>query len=126
MADQSDPTIQRKLFAEAISEKIEGFDKVTYPAWESLLTTLNNVLKEHITICIDEFPYLVKNTPELPSVLQKLIDAKKNTMYHIILCGSSQQMMHGIVTDSSEPLYGRADEIIKLQPMTAYLSLIHI
>ena len=31
-----------------------------------------------------------------------------------------KRQMHGIVTDSSEPLYGRADEIIKLQPMTAY------
>jgi len=120
MADQSESSIQRSLLARAISEKIEGFDQVTYPSWESLFTSLNSVLNEQITICIDEFPYLVKNSHELPSVLQKLIDAQKNSKYHMILCGSSQQMMHGIVTDSSEPLYGRADEIIKLQPMTAY------
>ena len=35
----------------------------------------------------------------------------------MIICGSSQQMMQGFVLDSKEPLYGRADEIMKMQPI---------
>ena len=31
--------------------------------------------------------------------------------YNLVLCGSSQNMMYGLVLDSAAPLYGRADEI---------------
>ena len=65
-------------------------------------------------------PYLVKNSPELPSILQKIIDENANNNYHLILCGSSQQMMHSMVLDISSPLYGRCDEIMQIKPMTIY------
>jgi hypothetical protein len=57
----------------------------------------------------------VQISPELPSLLQNFID--KKTRINIILCGSSQRMMQGLVLDSTAPLYGRADEIIKLNPL---------
>jgi len=53
----------------------------------------------------------------LPSILQKLLDDKK-LKFDLIICGSSQQMMQGFVLDSKEPLYGRADEIMKMSPIT--------
>lgn len=53
----------------------------------------------------------------MPSIIQKWTDNKDNLHFNLILCGSSQQMMYSIVFDSSEPLYGRADEIIKLNPL---------
>ena len=34
-----------------------------------------------------------------------------------MLCGSSQNMMYGLFLDSTAPLYGRADEIMKLAPI---------
>ena len=37
--------------------------------------------------------------------------------FDLILSGSSQQMMQGFVLDSNEPLYGLADEIIRLRPI---------
>src|SRR5690606_14946483 len=58
-----------------------------------------------------------KNAPELPSVLQKLMEQKELLKYHLILCGSSQQLMHGLVMDATAPLYGRADEILKIKPI---------
>lgn len=119
MAQQSDETIQRMQLANTIAEKIKGFDSVVYPDWESLFVNLNNVLKEPLTLCIDELPYLVKGSQSLPSVIQKIIDNTKNRKYHLILCGSSQQMMQGLILDSSAPLYGRADEIMKITPLEA-------
>jgi AAA+ ATPase superfamily predicted ATPase len=119
MAQQADESIQLAQLASAIGEKIAGFDSVVYPNWESLFINLNNVAKQTITICIDEFPYLVKNSTGLPSVIQKIIDNYFDRKYHLILCGSSQQMMHGLILDSSAPLYGRVNEILKVTPLEA-------
>lgn len=68
---------------------------------------------------IDEFPYLALVSPELPSILQRFIDRElKDAKLIIVLCGSSQHMMLDTVIKASAPLYGRADEIIKLGPIS--------
>lgn len=117
-ADLRDAPLQREALAREIEPLIPGFSRAVYPDWESLFLGLNTGLKKQTVLCIDEFPYLVKNSPELPSILQKLIDTSQNTNYHLILCGSSQQMMHSMVLDKSSPLYGRCDEIIRVKPMS--------
>ncbi len=116
MADQTESAHQIALFAKEVGLRFKDFDKVVYPDWETLLDALNYRTNERFTICLDEFPYLVKASPELPSILQKLIDAKR-LKYNIIICGSSQQLMHGLVLDSASALYGRANQIMKLQPI---------
>jgi AAA+ ATPase superfamily predicted ATPase len=118
-ADMRETPLQIKALAQRIEKFIPGFASPVYPGWDSLFRSLNTALKSHITLCIDEFPYLAKNSPELPSILQNIHDDSAHSNFTIILCGSSQMMMHGLVLDSSAPLYGRADEIIKIQPMSA-------
>lgn len=116
MADNSDASQQRRLLARALGYKFEGFDKVDYPDWESLFLQLNFRADSHFSLCLDEFPFMVKVDSTLPSILQKLVDTK-TLKYTIVLCGSSQQMMQGLVLDAAEPLYGRADTIIQLGPI---------
>lgn len=116
MADNSDANQQRRLLAKALSGHFEGFDKVEYPDWESLFTQLNYRTAQHFCLCIDEFPFLVKVDSTLPSIIQKLIDTKA-LKYTILICGSSQQMMQGLVLNAAEPLYGRADTILQLAPI---------
>ncbi|MCH5235579.1 MAG: ATP-binding protein [Muribaculaceae bacterium] len=116
LADRSEASHQREVCAKIIAEKIEDFDKVSYPDWEILLTSLNHRVMESFCLCLDEFPYLVEQSPELPSVLQKLLD-EKILKYNLLICGSSQNMMYGLVFDKKSPLYGRAKEIIKLIPL---------
>lgn len=118
MADKTSEPSQRHLFSATVNRSIKGFSSANYPNWESLLVNLNRFVEQRITICFDEFPYLVKSCPALPSILQKLLD-EKQLKYDIIICGSSQQMMQGYVLDAKEPLYGRADEIIKMKPIPA-------
>ena len=120
IADQSETPLQIEAFAKIVGRHIAGFDTAIYPDWESCFLTLNERLRKKITIIIDEFPYLVKNAPELPSILQKLFDNRSELSFHLFLCGSSQQMMQNLVVDSTSPLYGRANEIIKLLPMNIY------
>jgi len=116
MADQTESTQQISLLAQTIALQVEGFDLVKYPNWEALLTTLNQRVTGRITLCLDEFPYLAKSSHELPAIIQKMIDKGENR-FHLIICGSSQQLMHGLIIDSTAPLYGRADLILKVKPM---------
>lgn len=116
-ADTRETPLQIAAFALQAEKNIPGFSKPAYPDWESFFISLDHALKEKTIVCIDEFPYLVRNRPELPSILQKIIDNHDNRQYHLVLCGSAQQMMHSMVLDSSAPLYGRCDEIIKIRPM---------
>lgn len=116
MADQTEQSQQLALMAKTIGMKFPDFDKVSYPDWESLLVNLAHRATERFTLCIDEFPYLVKACPSLPSVLQRHIDGKQ-LPFNLIICGSSQQMMQNLVLDAASPLYGRADAILKLEPI---------
>lgn len=116
LADKSESQHQRALCSKVVAQILSDFDKVSYPDWETLFRNINYRVTERFTLCLDEFPYLVNQAPELPSVLQKLVD-EKQLKYNIILCGSSQNMMYGLVLDASAPLYGRADEILKLTPI---------
>ena len=113
LADRSEGQHQRILLAKVIAQVFPDFDKLTYPDWESMFRAVNYRTDKRFTLCLDEFPYLVEQSSELPSVLQKLVD-EKQLKYNLVLCGSSQNMMYGLFLDSTAPLYGRADEIMKL------------
>lgn len=116
LSDQTNEANQRALFAQTATFSTEGFSDAVYPDWESLLRSLNRQTNARRIVCLDEFPYLVKSCPSLPSVIQKLLN-EKTLKFDLILCGSSQQLMQGYVLDRKEPLYGLADEIIKLLPI---------
>lgn len=116
LADRSEGQHQRILLAKVSAQVFPDFDKLTYPDWESLFRAVNYRTDKRFTLCLDEFPYLVEQSPELPSVLQKLVD-EKQLKYNLVLCGSSQNMMYGLFLDSTAPLYGRADEIMRLTPI---------
>ena len=116
LSDTSSETVQRAAFSKSASAVIDGFDKAIYPDWETFFRSLNQQLTSRTLVCIDEFPYLVKSCEALPSIIQKLLN-EKNLKFDLILCGSSQQLMHGYVLNKQSPLYGLANEIIKMQPI---------
>ncbi len=121
MADKSEQANQRKLLSISISAIYPDFDAVTYPNWETLFNAFNLRCEKGTVLCLDEFPYLVKSDETLPSVLQKLLD-QKTLKFHLILCGSSQQMMFDSILDEKSPLYGRAHELLRLKPISpAYM-----
>lgn len=116
LADRSEREHQILLLSKMFAQVFPDFDKSSYPDWESILIAANYRSNNRFTLCLDEFPYLVEQSPELPSVIQKLVD-NKELKYNLILCGSSQNMMYGLFLDSTAPLYGRANEIMKLNPI---------
>ncbi len=118
LADQTEAKLQCENLAKMIAVIIPNFDKVIYPDWNTFFDALNDRATERFTLCIDEFPYLVSSSSDLPSILQNKIDSKERK-YNIVICGSSQQLMYGLALDASSPLYGRADAILKVSTIAA-------
>jgi AAA+ ATPase superfamily predicted ATPase len=124
VADQSAPEIQRRYFAEAVAERLPGFAEVTYPDWRRLLTRLAREAGREGwrgPLILDELPYLVVASPELPSLLQRWLDHEAQEAKLVVaLAGSSQRMMQGLVLASDAPLFGRAREIFEVRPIEAF------
>ncbi|MDT8402872.1 MAG: ATP-binding protein [Bacteroidales bacterium] len=118
-ADLREKSLQIEALAGSIDLKLKGFSSVKYPGWDALFNNLAGLLQHKITLCIDEFPYLVKNSPELPSIIQNIIDNNINKNFNLVICGSSQQMMEDMILNSASPMYGRCDEILNIKPMSA-------
>jgi uncharacterized protein len=89
--------------------------------WEEALRTARTMLAgaNRRVLVLDEFPYLLEHSPELPSVLQALYDDMRNepaqTPLRIILCGSAISVMEQLLSGSS-PLRGRTQLELRLQP----------
>lgn len=121
VADESSSSVQRLYFSQSLNEIIPGFSDVVYPDWRSLFDRLARDAKSHDwrgPLVIDELPYLTQAAPEFPSVLQRFVDhGAKAANFVIAVSGSSQRMMQDAVLSGTAPLYGRANEILKLEPM---------
>lgn len=66
---------------------------MTYPDWEPLLERWWEEAPRGSVLALDEFPSLVQTSPELPSLLQKLLDGQSPGRPHLVLAGSSQRVM---------------------------------
>ena len=117
VAERSEAALQRSRLAADISSLIPGFADVAYDNWSVMFNRWQKDAPKGSILVIDELPYLVERSPELPSVLQRIADGLRPTGKKMILCGSSQRMMQGLVLNENEPLYGRAREIVKLEPI---------
>jgi AAA+ ATPase superfamily predicted ATPase len=115
VADERDGVLQRAALATEMARLVPGFDRVSYPGWDELLARFWADAPAGAVLAIDELPYLVARVPELPSLLQKRVDAKGRVA--LAVAGSSQRMMEGLVLDASAPLYGRATEILRVAPL---------
>jgi uncharacterized protein len=86
--------------------------------WAEFLALLKLHKKRRWVLCIDEFPYLVASDPTLPSVLQRWLDHDQPGNTLLILSGSSTRMMHDLFLNRAAPLYGRAQKLLHVTPMS--------
>ncbi|MDO9304416.1 MAG: DUF234 domain-containing protein [Sulfuricurvum sp.] len=71
------------------------------------------------TLIIDEFQEFIRINPSIYSSIQKIWDLNKDdSKIHLIFSGSVYSLMKKIFEDAHEPLFGRADFKIHLQPFT--------
>jgi len=117
LADEREALPQIQSLAQEVARVIPGFAAAHYPSWDALLRTLNERATPGSALILDEFPWLAQVSPELPSLLQKYLDSTGTRRFHVVLCGSSQRMMHGLVLDATAPLYGRAEAILRVDAL---------
>lgn len=121
VADRSAAAVQRQNFAAMLATRLPGFEAVIYPTWKALFDALSR--EAHAVgwqgpLAVDELPYWVESDETVVSVLQNWIDAEKRPGGLLVaIAGSSQHMMQGLVLDADSPIYGRADEKLRLRPI---------
>jgi AAA+ ATPase superfamily predicted ATPase len=87
-------------------------------SWDAVFEYINEKNTKFV-LAIDEFPYVVKTSPEILSILQDYWDNKlRYSKIFIILCGSSLSMMEKYVFDYKTPIYGRRTLDIKVPSLT--------
>ncbi|MCC3655389.1 ATP-binding protein [Streptomyces sp. S07_1.15] len=111
-AVEASVTESLQLLGEAVA-RYTGASLPPRPAhWEEALDLLFSLAAaQPLPVIIDEFPYLVRNAPALPSQLQAAIGVRSGRHLErhprILLCGSAMSFMGGLLSGTS-PLYGRA------------------
>ena len=93
---------------------------VVFGTYGEALDELFRLGEERATaVIIDEFPYLVKATPALPSYLQRALSplghARERTRTRMILCGSALTTMSQLLGGGA-PLRGRAQLELVVRP----------
>ena len=110
--------ISSDLLLELFSQeagKIMHMTGIHFKHWEEAFDFAFSNSEKINYLILDEFQYMVEAAPEIPSILQTLIDHKETSL-KLVLCGSSISFMHGLLSYSN-PLYGRKTNYLKLQPV---------
>ncbi len=96
-----------------------------YASFQQAFELIFELAQEHrVIFVIDEFPYLAKADPSIPSILQALIDRNSaNSRLFLMLCGSSLSFMKEQVLGEKSPLYGRRTAQIELKPFDFFSAL---
>ena len=117
VADKSVRAAQLARFIDEAAKINPAFGSAVGRDWGSVMDLWMALSPRGSILVFDEFPYLVEQDEALPSILQRIVDKLRDTGKKIVICGSSQRMMQGFVLKASEPLYGRAREILPIVPL---------
>ena len=111
-----------RLLAHELAEYGEQRVPLALSSWEDALDALLELGMDSgagVPVVIDEFPYLCRPSPELPSVIQKALSPRAtrrmSSRSRLILCGSAITFM-GRLLSGSAPLRGRAGLDLTVPP----------
>jgi AAA+ ATPase superfamily predicted ATPase len=107
-------------FKEEIERKMEEKIYGSFSQFSHLFEFLMHRSKKmNFTLIIDEFQEFQNINPSIMSDIQRIWDLNKmESKLNLIVCGSIYSMMYKIFENSKEPLFGRATNMIRLQPFS--------
>jgi uncharacterized protein len=107
-----------RLFADELI-RFSGSPVPPFRDWLDAIPYLFRLTGERIVpVAIDEFPFLVKASPALPSIIQRELGpggSGSASRARLLLCGSAMSVMGGLLSGSA-PLRGRAGLELVVHP----------
>lgn len=112
-------TMLCREFTEVVSNTLD-VDLGDFSSFSRLFNALVQYSKKkHFTLVLDEFQNFKFVNQAVFSDMQNIWDANKaESKMNLIVCGSVNTMMSKIFDDKKEPLYGRANNRLHLQPFS--------
>jgi AAA+ ATPase superfamily predicted ATPase len=110
-----------RMFGAALARHAGSAADFSFPDWENALRYFADLGRQGpVPLIIDEFSYLVKASPSLPSLLRREIDRRgpsqgSGSQARILLCGSAMSVMGGLLAGNA-PLRGRAGLEMIIKP----------
>ncbi|MFI6168246.1 ATP-binding protein [Nocardia sp. NPDC051052] len=111
-----------RQFGAAVAEFTGAEVPISFSNWDDAMAYLFGLAararaNNPMLVVIDEFPYLVKAVPELPSLVQREVDRYQTepSGIRMLLCGSAMSVMGGLLA-SNAPLRGRAQLELVVRP----------
>ncbi|WP_216910768.1 AAA family ATPase [Nocardia noduli] len=111
-----------RQFGAALAEFTGAEVPVSFESWDHAVVYLFGLAARDradapLLVVIDEFSYLVKAVPELPSLIQREIDRfqVEASGVRLLLCGSAMSVMGGLLAGAA-PLRGRAQMEMVVRP----------
>jgi uncharacterized protein len=112
--------VSLRAFAAALMRQGIAVDR-PFQDWGDAITLLLSVIRdEPRVVVIDEFPFLAKASPSLPSLLQRELGpggSGRGSTARLLLCGSAMSVMGGLLAGQA-PLRGRASLELLVRPFS--------
>lgn len=107
-------------FIPLISGALNIFVPAEIRSFSSLFQYMMEIAGQRaFNLVIDEFQEFYNINNSIYSDIQNIWDRyRKETKMNLIVCGSIYSLMNKIFQNNKEPLFGRADNIIKLSPFS--------
>ncbi|MCP2361856.1 AAA+ ATPase superfamily predicted ATPase [Nonomuraea thailandensis] len=108
-----------RLFAEAITRFTREVVEIPFRDWNDAIPYVLRAFRDRpVPLIIDEFPFLIRASPALPSIIQRELGpggSGRESAARLILCGSAMSVMGGLLSGQA-PLRGRAGLELVVQP----------
>ncbi|MGH9213635.1 MAG: AAA family ATPase [Acidimicrobiales bacterium] len=111
-ATEATATDSLRLLAEGLSDHLHSPAPHSFETWDRAIDSLLQLGTERpVPVVLDEFPYLCRAAPDLPSIIQRALGPRRRqrlaSTTRMVLCGSALSFMGGLLSGTA-PLRGRA------------------
>ncbi|MFG1703503.1 ATP-binding protein [Nonomuraea sp. M3C6] len=108
-----------RLFTEALTRFTREVVEIPFRDWNDAIPYMFRAFRDRpVPLIIDEFPFLSKASPALPSIIQRELGpggSGQESTARLILCGSAMSVMGGLLSGQA-PLRGRAGLELMIHP----------